>query len=63
MAKQPRVSRREVLGFFGDNKGAAWDKAFQLGEVITRRGDGKRMGVKPEKQYGEWVVVLCHYER
>ena len=53
-----RGHRREVLGFYGTDRGAAWAMVFRLAETIVETQCQRTMSVRAEKVKGEWVVVL-----
>lgn len=53
---------KEVLGFFGQDRSAAWAEAFRLADVLNRHRAVKRLGVWAEMQRGEWVVVCVHLD-
>jgi hypothetical protein len=63
----PKVKKREILGFYGRDKSAAWAKAIELAEELENAGATWKMGVRAEFQHvprrqPEWVVVLLHYD-
>jgi len=59
--RAPRIARREILGFYGKDKRAAWDEAHRLSELLCKTDSTGRMGIRPENQRGEWVVMVVHY--
>lgn len=59
----PKAEHKEILGFYGHDKAAAWDEAIRLAELLCAKHKADVMGVRAELQRGEWVVVLWHYDR
>ena len=52
------LPQREVLGFFGQDRDAAWEEAIKLGKLITDHHAEWTLSIRAEKQRGEWIVAL-----
>jgi hypothetical protein len=53
-----QTHKPEVLGFYGQDRAAAWAEASALADLIVDNHAEWTLSVRAEKQRGEWVVTL-----
>ena len=53
-------SKVDILGFYGDDRTAAWEEAMAMTDLLEACDATGRVQVRAEKRHGEWVVTATH---